>query len=98
MTFKDKVKEMIKELDEGDLTELLYADYDTEKYPWSCVHQEGGEGQGDFIYSVFVFTPPDVLDEPIYVKFYGYYSSYNGQYYEGYKFVTPKQKTITVYE
>ena len=36
--------------------------------------------------------------EKAYVKFYGFYSSYDGAEYQGFKLVEPKQKVITVYE
>jgi hypothetical protein len=39
-----------------------------------------------------------VGDESVYVKFSGWYASYDGSNYDEYSFVTPQQKLITVYE
>lgn len=55
----------------------------------------GGEDQGSTYYKVVKFTRGD---ETVFIKFYGYYASYNGVDYEGFKFVTPKQKMVVVYE
>ncbi len=57
--------------------------------------QYGGEGQGDKWYRVLHF-----VDHDIYIKFPGWYSSYEGSYCDisdGIQ-VVPKEKTITVYE
>lgn len=61
------------------------------------VHQEGGEGQGDHWESVKLFP-----EHNIYIKVVGHYSSYNGtDFYNDWGCcynVTPKEKTVTVYE
>lgn len=58
------------------------------------VNQYGGEGQGDTWYSVKYFK-----DHDVYIRIDGFYSSYNGVYFNyGYgKEVRPQEKTITVY-
>ena len=76
----------------------LYFEYDySEDLPFSykCVDSYGGEGCGDNFYTVIQIQDDE---EEIFVKFKGWYSSYNGVEYESWKFVQPKQKTITVYE
>ena len=55
----------------------------------------GGEGMGDEYWSVYSFFQGE---EKVYVKFSGWYQSYNGAEYTDWFFVEPKQKTITVYE
>lgn len=55
----------------------------------------GGEDMGSTYYAVHKFTRGD---ETVFIKFYGYYASYNGADYEGFVFVTPKEKTVVVYE
>lgn len=55
----------------------------------------GGEGMGEAYWSVYSFFRGE---EKVYVKFKGWYQSYNGADYEDWFFVEPKQKTITVYE
>lgn len=75
--------------------DLFDGDYDN--LPWDesiSVEHHGGEDQGSDYYTVYKFTKGN---EELYIKFYGYYSSYDGADYEDFTFVTPKQKTITVY-
>ncbi len=63
---------------------------------WKEVDQYGGEGQGDTWYSVKYFEEQDM-----YIRVDGFYSSYNGTDFRGWAEVTqvtPKEKTITVYE
>jgi hypothetical protein len=61
------------------------------------VDHYGGEGQGERYYTTYSVT--DLIStETVYVQFYGYYTSYDGATYEGWKFVEPITKTITVYE
>ncbi len=55
----------------------------------------GGEGQGEDYWSVYKFTNGK---DTCYVKFDGWYQSYNGSEFDEWYFVEPKQKTITVYE
>jgi hypothetical protein len=52
----------------------------------------GGEGMGDAYWAVYSFTR---YDEKVYVKFDGYYQSYNGAEYNEHFFVEPKQVTVT---
>ena len=54
----------------------------------------GGEGSGTY-YRVYKFTGQG---EEVYLKFYGYYQSYDGATYEGFNQVQPVTKTVTVYE
>lgn len=55
----------------------------------------GGEGEGSTYYKVWSFTQNDDI---LYVKFNGWYESYNGADFDNYFVVAPKEKTITVYE
>lgn len=59
------------------------------------VEQFGGEGEGEKFYSVYSFS---TQNEVIFVKFNGYYQSYDGSTYLEWFFVEPKEKMITVYE
>lgn len=38
------------------------------------------------------------FSDDLYIEFYGLWVSHDGPYYEGFHFVKPKQKTITVWE
>ena len=53
----------------------------------------GGEGQGENYYTVYYFPALD-----IYVKFYGWYQSYNGAEYLGFELVEPIERMVTFYE
>ena len=61
-----------------------------------CQHEAncGGEGAGDEYWSVYSFTRGD---EKVYVKFNGWYASYNGAEFTEWFFVEPKEKVITVW-
>lgn len=61
----------------------------------TLVEDFGGEDMGSTYYAVHKFTRGD---ETVFIKFYGYYASYNGADYEGFVFVNPKEKTVVVYE
>lgn len=57
----------------------------------------GGEGKGEDYWNVLEMRLPGG-SETVFVKLRGWYSSYDGVEYESWHFVTPTQKTITVYE
>lgn len=57
--------------------------------------QKGGEGQGEEYWSVYEFSSPE---QTVYIKFNGYYQSYEGATFTEFFEVFPTQKTITVYE
>ncbi len=52
------------------------------------VDRYGGEGQGDEYWSVYKFSKGD---EAVYVKFDGWYASYDGSEFNDWFFVEPKQ-------
>lgn len=55
----------------------------------------GGEGQGEAYWSVYSITNGT---DTVYVKFDGYYMSYDGSTYERWFFVEPKQVMVTEYD
>lgn len=59
------------------------------------VDSEGDrEGGGDYAMKVFLFK-----DHNVFIKTTGFYSSYNGtEWDENWSNVSPKEKTITIYE
>lgn len=59
-----------------------------------CVEQHGGEGEGEDYYTVYYFANDTDI---IYVKFQGWYQSYNGSEFTKWFFVVPKQITQTIY-
>lgn len=51
----------------------------------------GGEGMGEDYWSVYKFESEDTSDDFVYVKFQGWYQSYNGSEYTEWYFVRPRQ-------
>ena len=101
--FKQQVTEYLNN-NRKDCEELMYEgrytkDWEPTTIPFEYkgVDSYGGEGQGSDFYSVIHIRNPDNHDEQYYIKFQGWYASYNGAEYESWYFVEPKQKTITVY-
>lgn len=60
------------------------------------VDRYGGEDMGSTYYSVYKFS--NEQSETVYAKFGGWYASYEGAEYEGWNFVNPVTKTVTVYK
>jgi predicted KAP-like P-loop ATPase len=65
------------------------------KIGFSLVDRYGGEDQGSDYWSVYSFS--DGM-QVVFVKFDGWYASYDGSTYEEFYEVKPVEKTITVYE
>lgn len=94
-------KEIIEELQNQEITnnDFAYGDM-VNPLPkigtWTEVDQHGGEGEGDDWWSVKYFR-----DHNIYIKIYGYYTSYEGTTFdrgiECYSEVIPKEETVIVY-
>lgn len=67
-------------------------------FQYKFVSDFGGEGMGDEYWTVIEVRDPTNPDETLLVKLYGWYASYDGSNYSDWQFVTPRQKTITVYD
>jgi len=94
--------EIIKALEAAEITvdEFAYGDFNSPVEGIGEiveVYQEGGENQGSHWESV-----KHLVDQDMYVKVVGWYSSYSGTDFDSYdndlRIVTPKEKVITVYE
>jgi hypothetical protein len=57
----------------------------------------GGEGQGSDYWSVYKFTDNNTGEE-VFVKFDGWYASYDGAEYQSCFVVQPREKVVTFYE
>ena len=88
---KSSLKCMMQEYCEGDAQTAL----DNQLISWKVEDSYGGEDQGSDYWCVWKFSKGN---EQCFVKFYGWYASHYGTDYQGYKFVRPVQKTITVYQ
>ncbi len=110
----DKINAMLVEADEDIKREFFYAEIECGPNRWDdqeivefkkqlteanlnfeLVDRYGGEEQGSDYWCVWKFSKDG---EECFVKFYGYYASHYGSEYQGFKFVTPVQKLMTVYE
>jgi hypothetical protein len=72
--------------------------FDQEKLHVSLQESYGGEGKGDEYWYVFKIKHP--VHGEGFIRYVGYYDSWNGTEWEGTpaRMVKPVQKTITVYE
>lgn len=101
MSLREKIQEEFKKIKENSDSSLynnmLHGDYCPEDFKDLEVTLEqrfGGEGQGEEYFSVYKFTDGESEE---YVKFDGWYASYNGAEYEDWFFVKPKEVIQTVY-
>lgn len=62
---------------------------------FTLVDEYGGEGQGEDYWTVYSFSDGH---DVVYVKFQGWYASYNGAEFTEYSFVSPKERMVTFYE
>jgi hypothetical protein len=99
MLNKDEVLNFLHNLSDSDKSDLmsgygygvLSSLTDT---PTNVVDEYGGEDQGSTYYAVWEFY---TTDGPLYVKFYGWYASYDGATYEDFREVKPREVTKTEY-
>ena len=82
-------------IDEDNCCGELEMALDNQLINYTVVDCYGGEDQGSDYWCVWKFNKDS---QDCFVKFYGWYASHCGSEYKGYKFVTPAQKTITVYQ
>ena len=110
MSLKEVVKELLTVAD-GDITREFFHseavmdhEYQSEEIEefdsvvkakgitYNRVDNYGGEGMGEEYWSVYSFNNDDEL---VYVKFDGYYASYNGADFSSWFFVDPKEVVVT---
>lgn len=83
-------------LDEEELEAL--SNLRTNGLSWTKVKSHGGgEGDGEKCWSVYKFNHVD-FPESVYIKFDGWYQSYNGSEYQQFFVVTPVERMVTFYE
>jgi hypothetical protein len=87
----DGLESMMDQYGSDDLEAAL----NTQQIVYTVEDCFGGENQGSDYWCVWKFSKDG---EECFVKFYGYYASHYGTDYQGWTFVTPQQKTITVYQ
>lgn len=103
MSFQEIVKKLEEcKINPSELEDTIggYGEFDKDAFDSIFgnveeVHSIGGtEGGGDYAERVYLFK-----DHNVYIKITGFYSSYHGtDWDEDFKEVSPRQKTITVYE
>lgn len=100
MSLQDTVTVIIDNLSEQDKHNMMQGDYSTEVFDNESItviskDSYGGEDQGSDYWQVYSFSKDN---EEVFVKFNGWYASHYGTDYRDYSFVTPKEKTVVVYE
>lgn len=100
MVLKETLESILEQLSEDDKENFMdgYGPeelFDNELITVTNVDSYGGEDMGSDYWAIYSFSKDN---ETVFIKFYGWYASHYGSEYRGYKFVTPQQKTITVYE
>jgi len=90
----------------SEMSDEYNSDYDSEEFTafrdelaenkisFEHMDNHGGEGEGEDYWSVYKFTSG--TDE-VFVKFSGWYQSYNGSEFTEFFFVTPKEAMVTQY-
>jgi hypothetical protein len=103
MSLKSTLEIIFEEVQSDDLSSLMHEGcygsietaLDNQLISWQVEDSYGGEDQGSDYWCVWKFSKDN---EECFVKFYGWYASHYGTDYQGWTFVTPAQKLITVYE
>ena len=81
---------------DGDKLEAL-SNLRTNSLNWVQIKSHGGgEGDGEECWSVYKFYNSE--DDVAYIKFDGYYQSYNGSEYQEFYVVEPVDRMVTFYE
>lgn len=111
--FNDKVVALLAEADRDIISEFFHGEvnestrWDSEEMTefrkalsdadirFEFVDRYGGEDQGSDYWSVYSFS--DGM-QVVFIKFDGWYASYDGSTYEEFYEVQPVEKTITVFE
>jgi len=102
MSLKSTLEIIFEELGDGlesmmdqYCSDDLEAALNTQQIVYTVEDRFGGENQGSDYWCVWKFSKDG---QECFVKFYGWYASHYGTDYQGWTFVTPEQKTITVYK
>jgi hypothetical protein len=112
--FIDQISELLAETDTEVKDEFHGGEFDSTCYDWDyesvkefkkqlaenkigfkLEDRYGGEDQGSDYWSVYSFS--DGM-QVVFIKFNGWYASYDGSTYEEFYEVKPVEKTITVFE
>jgi hypothetical protein len=101
VTLKQKVAVILAESSQSVMSEFFNsdADYDNESFTeadikFKLMSRHGGESEGEDYWSVYKFTSGT---DGVFVKFDGYYYSYDGSTFDSWFFVTPKEVMVTQY-
>lgn len=112
--FNDKIVALLAEADREVLVNFFDCEFTAKEWSWDhdevkafrkvlkdnnigfdLVERYGGEDQGSDYWSVYSFS--DGM-QVVFIKFDGWYASYEGSTYEEFYEVQPVEKTITVFE
>ena len=92
--FNSEMQEEYTRWDSQEIT-VFKTDIQLKGISLENVDQHGGEGEGDQYWSVYKFTKDG---QDVFVKFNGWYQSFNGSEFTDWFFVEPKSRMVTFYE
>ena len=92
LIFETQDSEFFNDAMGGDIDEELFGD---KGIIVTNVENVGGEGEGEEYYATYAFYKDKQF---VYVRFRGYYHSYDGAYYDGYYFVNPYVSVTIAYK
>ena len=94
--YLDNNRDFVEELMYKGKYETVWVNIPGVPFEYRSIESYGGEGCGDNYWKLFEVRLPGETETAL-VRLNGWYSSYYGVDYSDYQFVTPRQKTITVY-
>ncbi len=96
----NEILEMMLSLSGQDFTEVAERaeDFEYEGVKVTLVDSYGGEGDGDTYYRVYKLINEEDSKDTIFVKFDGYYSSYNGTDWDNEECFKVEPEEVTVIE
>lgn len=92
LIFETQYNKFFNDAMSGDINEELFGDKGIIVTNVECI---GGEGQGEEYYATYAFYKDKQF---VYVRFSGYYQSYNGADYQDYTFVNPYVSVTIAYK
>jgi hypothetical protein len=92
--FQSEMSDVYDSNYDSDETKSFLNELSENKISFKHMDNHGGEGEGEDYWSVYKFISG--TDE-VFVKFSGWYQSYNGSEFDEFFFVTPKEVMVTQY-
>jgi hypothetical protein len=91
--FGSDMRDEVSKWDSDEITNFRH-ELAENKISFEHMDNHGGEGEGEYYWSVYKFTKGA---DKVFVQFDGYYYSYEGSTFNEFFFVTPKEVMVTQY-